>query len=458
MSIERSNSPKLCIHYFPLGMLTKSARNPRRHSQEQIGQLAKSIVTFGLTKPIVVDKNLNVLLGNAVLTAAEQLGFRELPVVVLEHLSPAEKRALAIADNKIAENATWDLQVLREDLQVLADLNVDFDFAAIGFHTAEIDSILDQQVAVQDDTLPELGSAGPAVSRRGDVWRLGRHRLICGDALDEQAYKAILGDRQARAVIADPPYNVPIVGHVGGRGSVKHRDFAMASGEMAPQQFIEFLTTASTLVARHSVDGSLHFFFMDWRHTFELLTAARCVYAEHKNTCVWAKTNAGMGSFYRSQHELVHVFKNGLGPHINNVELGVHGRNRTNLWTYQGINSFGRQRDELLAVHPTVKPVALIADVMKDCTSRGDLVLDPFAGSGTTVIAAEKTGRCAALLEIDPLYCDTIVRRWQNHTGKAAICVRTGRCFADREAASVALSYPRPLLLPGPSRDGDGHD
>ncbi|WBL80355.1 site-specific DNA-methyltransferase [Bradyrhizobium xenonodulans] len=451
---ERSNFPKLCIQYFPVQMLTKNARNSRRHSQEQIGQLAKSIVTFGLTKPIVVDENLNVLLGNAVLTAAEQHGFREIPAVVLGHLSRAEKRALAIADNKIAENATWDMEVLGEDLRVLTGLNFDFDFAAIGFHTAEVDSILDQPVAVQDDTLPEPGFAGPAVSRRGDVWRLGRHRLICGDALDEQAYKAVLGDQQARAVIADPPYNVPIIGHVGGRGSVKHREFAMASGEMAPQQFIEFLTTASALVARHSVEGSLHYFFMDWRHTFELLTAARGVYTEHKNTCVWAKTNAGMGSFYRSQHEFVHVFKNGLAPHINNVGLGAHGRNRSNLWAYQGINSFGRHRDELLAVHPTVKPVALIVDVIKDCTSRGDLVLDPFAGSGTTVIAAERTGRRAALLEVDPLYCDAIIRRWQGYTGKPAICGKTGHSFADRETVPLALSYAAPRLLPGPTRKG----
>lgn len=203
-------------------------------------------------------------------------------------------------------------------------------------------------------------------------------------------------------MVADPPYNVPIDDHVGGRGSIKHREFAMASGEMAPQQFVEFLTAACAHFARHSVDGSLHYLFMDWRHSLELLTAARCVYTEHKNTCVWAKTNAGMGSFYRSQHELVHVFKNGLAPHINNIELGAHGRNRSNLWTYQGINSFGRQRNQLLALHPTVKPVDLIVDVIKDCTLRGDLVLDPFAGSGTTVIAAERTGRRAALLEIDP--------------------------------------------------------
>ncbi|WP_084675000.1 DNA methyltransferase [Bradyrhizobium sp. WSM2793] len=454
MRIRGSNSPRLCIQYVLVSLLRRNARNPRRHSQEQINQLAKSIDTFGLIKPIGVDGNFFVIYGHAVLAAAEQLGIRDIPVIILEHLSPAQKRALAIADNKIAENGTWDLQILKQEVQVLADLNFDFDFAAIGFQPAEVDLLLDQPTAAPDDILPELRSARPAVSRRGDSWQLGRHRLICGDALEEQAYTAVLGDQQARAVIADPPYNVPIIGHVGGRGNIKHREFSMASGEMAPHQFIEFLTTACTHLARHSVDGSLHYLSMDWRHTLELLTAAQRVYTEHKNTCVWAKTNAGMGSFYRSQHELIHVFKNG----INNVRLGVHGRNRTNVWTYPGINSFGRHRDELLALHPTVKPVALISDVMKDCTRRGDVVLDPFAGSGTTVIAAEKTGRRAALIELDPLYCDGIVRRWQHHTGKAAICVRTGRSFAERETASAALSHSPLLLLPGPSPKGDTCD
>ncbi|MCJ9733442.1 DNA methyltransferase [Bradyrhizobium sp. PRIMUS42] len=458
MSIERSNYPKLTIQYISVPNLVKNARNPRRHPQHQLDQLAKSINTVGLIKPVGVDEHFNLIYGNAVVMVAEQLGITELPAVVISHLSPAEKRAFAIADNKIAANGTWDLQVLREELQVLTNLSYDFDFASIGFETAEVDLILDQPVGAHEDLLPELGPAATVISRQDDIWRLNQHRLICANVLDEQAYKAVLGDRRARAVIADPPYNVPIEGHVGGRGSIKHREFAMASGEMAPQQFTEFLTEACALFAKYSIDGSLHYLFMDWRHTPELLTAARCVYSEHKNTCVWAKTNAGMGSFYRSQHEFVHVFKNGLGPHINNVELGVHGRNRTNLWTYQGINSFGRRRDELLAMHPTVKPVELIADAIKDCTSRGELVLDPFAGSGTTLIAAERTGRRAALLEIDPLYCDVIVRRWQNHTGQTAICVRTGRSFADREAAAAALTYSRPLLLPGPSRKGDTRD
>jgi DNA modification methylase len=235
-------------------------------------------------------------------------------------------------------------------------------------------------------------------------------------------------------VFTDVPYNVPISGHVGASGVVQHREFDMASGEMTPAAFTEFLTRGLKNMANFSLDGSIHYVCIDWRHLPEILAAGAIAYSEIKNLCVWTKTNAGMGSFYRSQHELVVVFKNGTAPHINNINLGVHGRNRSNVWPYAGINSFGRHRDELLAMHPTVKPVALVADAIKDASARGDLVLDPFAGSGTTLIAAEKKRRRAAVMEIDPLYVDAIVQRWQACTGKAAICARTGATFAEREA------------------------
>jgi DNA modification methylase len=210
----------------------------------------------------------------------------------------------------------------------------------------------------------------------------------------------------------------------------------MASGELAPEQFEALLGNATANMANFSIDGSLHYIFMDWRHTGELLAAGKKTYAELKNVCVWHKANAGMGSLYRSQHEFVFVFKNGTAAHINNINLGAHGRNRSNIWQYAGVNSFGRDRDELLAMHPTVKPVALIADVIMHASARGDLILDPFGGSGTTVIAAEKTGRRAALLEIDPVYVDTIIRRWQSFTGKDAVCARTGTTFAERQTAT----------------------
>lgn len=450
---RRSNSPTLVVEYVPVWSLTKNAFNSREHPQKQINQLERSIREFGFNTAVVFDEMRNILKGNALVVAAEQLGMEDVPAVCVRHLSPEQKRAFAIADNKIAENATWDFELLKGELQVLSNLKYDFDFSAIGFETAEVDLILgDDDNAAEDDALPQVKPSPPPVNKRGDIWQLGDSRLICGNALSAADYHAVLGDQKARAVIADPPYNVPVNGHVGGKGRVKHREFAMASGEMTSAEFTEFLASVCSLLARFGLDGSLHYIFMDWLHTAEILAAARRVYSEQKSTCVWAKTNAGMGSLYRSQHEFVHVFKNGSAPHVNNIQLGAYGRNRSNLWTYQGINSFGRSRDALLALHPTVKPVALVADIIKDCTHRGDLVLDPFAGSGTTLIAAEKTGRRAALLEIDPLYCDVIVRRWQTFTGSRAVCANTGRTFDDHKAMRNALPHASPRLLPPPNK------
>jgi DNA modification methylase len=277
-----------------------------------------------------------------------------------------------------------------------------------------------------------------AISCLGDLWQAGRHRIYCGDALAVDSYDALLEGEPARLIFADAPYNVRISGHASGAGSVQHREFAMASGEMAVDEFTSFLSKSMKNFASYSLDGSLHYLCMDWRHCQEILAAGNAIYSELKNICVWRKTNAGMGSLYRSQHEFVFVFKNGTAPHINNINLGSHGRNRTNVWDYDGINSFGKHRDELLAMHPTVKPVALVADVIKDASARGDLVLDAFGGSGSTLLAAEKTKRRAALIEIDPLYVDRTIRRWQSLTGQEAVCSRSGASFAEREAAMNA--------------------
>jgi hypothetical protein len=229
---------------------------------------------------------------------------------------------------------------------------------------------------------------------------------------------------------------VPIDGHVGGSGAIHHREFAMASGEMSEVEFTDFLTKSCSLLAQHSTDGSLHFVCMDWRHCGEVLAAGKAAYTELKNLCVWVKDNAGMGSLYRSQHELVFVFKNGRAPHQNHVQLGQYGRYRSNIWRYAGVNSFGRATEDgnLLALHPTVKPTALVADALKDASSRSEIVLDTFLGSGTTLMAAERTGRICYGLEIDPLYVDTIIRRWQAYTGKSALHLGTGLCFADVQA------------------------
>ena len=402
--------------------------------------LTRNIDTFGFLFPCLIDNTNRVLCGNARVEAAERLGMKTIPVIRVGHLNDAEQRAFILADAKLAEYGTWNLDVLREEIQFFTDLNIDFDFSIIGFETAEIDIILEGAENQADDNPTGIAPRLQAISRLGEVWQAGNHRIYCGDALAALSYEAVLNGNLAGLVITDPPFNVRISGHVGGSGAVQHREFAMATGEMTPDQFTSFLTSSMKNFVTHSRDGSLHYVFMDWRHSQEILSAGNANYTELKNICVWRKTNAGMGSFYRSQHEFVFVFKNGAAPHVNNINLGVHGRNRSNVWDYAGINGFGRHRDELLAMHPTVKPVALVVDVLKDASARGDLVLDAYGGSGSTLLAAEKTGRRAALIEIDPLYVDVAIRRWQAFTGDKAFCVSSGETFAEREVAYDAAT------------------
>jgi DNA modification methylase len=432
-----SNTMRLQIEEMPTNQLKRNTRSPRKHPDKQIVMLARNIDTFGFLVPCLIDEQNRLLTGMARLRAAERLGMKTVPVIRVQHLSDAEKRAFIVADNKLSEPGTWDLDILRSELQFFTDLNIDFDFSVLGFETGEVDVILEVAADVADDDAGEA-SHPQAVSCVGDLWQLGQHRIYCGDALATSSYEALLQGERARLVFTDPPYNVCISGHVGGAGHVQHREFAMASGEMAVDEFAMFLTKTVENLAANSLDGSLHYLCMDWRHCQEILTAGNSIYSELKNICVWRKTNAGMGSLYRSQHEFVFVFKNGTAPHINNINLGVHGRNRSNVWDYGGINSFGKHRDELLAMHPTVKPVALVADVIQDASGRGELVLDVFGGSGSTLLAAEKTRRRAALIEIDPLYVDRAIRRWQVFTGQAAICARSGELFTEREAAANA--------------------
>lgn len=430
-----NNSPPLQIECVPLPQLKRNARSPRIYSEKQIVMLARNIDTFGFLVPCLIDESNRLLTGIARVLAAERLGMKVIPVIRIQHLSDAEKRGFIIADNKLVEMGAWDPNILRSELQFFTDLNIDFDFSVLGFETAEVNIILDASDCADDDTAIRIAPNQKAISCIGDLWHAGPHRVYCGDALAANSYEALLAGERARLVFTDPPYNVRIQGHVGGSGGVQHREFSMASGEMAADQFTSFLTRAMKNLATYSLDGSLHYLFMDWRHCREILAAGNAVYSELKNICVWRKTNAGMGSLYRSQHELVFVFKNGFAPHINNINLGVSGRNRTNVWDYGGINGFGKHRDELLAMHPTVKPVALVADVIKDASARGDLVLDAFGGSGSTLMAAERTKRRAALIEIDPLYVDAAVRRWQASTGQQAVCVHSGATFAERETA-----------------------
>ena len=431
------------IENIAVADLKLRSTNPRTHSKKQIRQIADSIERFGFINPILVDQDDTIVAGQGRVDAARLLGIETVPTIRLEDLTENEIRAYVIADNRLAELAGWNRELLAIELQGLIEVDLDFDVTITGFEMPEIDILIGELEAAEEgepaEELPEVGD-GPPVTRPGDIWCIRKHRLICGNATDPNIYARLLDGAEAQMIFTDPPYNVPIEGHVSGLGKVKHREFAMASGEMTEAEFTAFLATVFENLAGHSADGAIHFICMDWRHIGEVITAGRNAYTELKNLCIWAKTNGGMGSLYRSQHELVFVFKAGTGPHINNVELGKHGRYRTNLWSYAGINSFGKDRDAELALHPTVKPIALVADAILDCSKRGGVVLDAFAGSGTTLIAAEKTGRRGYGIELDPRYCDVIIRRLAAAAEIEATHAETGEPFAEIEQERAAES------------------
>jgi DNA modification methylase len=420
----------------PVSELRQNPRNARTHSSKQISQIAASIQAFRFNTPILVDETDTVVAGHGRLEAAKVLKVSHLPTIRIDHLTPAQKKAYAIADNRTAELAGWDESLLASELQQLSTMALDFELTDTGFEVGEIDLLLqglEENEAGEDEAIPE-DCGGPPVSRPGDLWLVGQHRIYCGNALETESYAALMDGQEADMVFADPPYNVPIAGHVSGLGKARHREFAMAAGEMSEAEFTHFLTETFRQMMTFSKPGSVHFVCMDWRHLFELLSAGRATAAELINMCVWAKASGGMGSLYRSQHELIAVFKNGLSSHINNVQLGRFGRNRTNVWNYAGMNSFQADRDEKLAMHPTVKPVQLVADAMLDCSRRGSIVLDPFAGSGTTLLAAHRTGRRCFAMELDPAYVDVTLRRALRTHGLDALHSASGEPFSSREA------------------------
>jgi len=390
--------------------------------------------------PLVIDEQNNVILGNARLLAMIELGLTSVPVIRITHLDETMMRALIIADNQFCLNAEWYKKELRAELAELQPLlaELGLQLMDLGFEAAEIDIHLgDIGLPGQADDVPLPAIDLPAVTKPGDIWILGDHRLICGDAREDKVYQALMGGISADMVFADMPYNVPTSGHICGNGKIQHREFAMAAGEMDATGFIDFMVAIFSLLRRYSRDGSVHMQCMDWRHIHEILTAALQAGYGHLNTVCWVKHAGGMGSLYRSQHEFVHIFKSGDAPHINNVMLGKYGRNRTNVWHYEGANSLSRARRGDLALHPTVKPVDMVADAIKDCSNRGGIILDPCGGSGTTLIAADQTGRIACLIEIDPIYCDVIVRRWQQQTGGTAILEASGQPFVEQSGSEV---------------------
>lgn len=415
---------------LPPDALKANPRNARTHPKRQLEAIAASIRRFGFLNPVLIDAEDVIIAGHGRVLAARQLGLEQIPVLRIEHLSEADRRAYIIADNKLAQMAGWDRDVLAVELQHLIEIDASLP-EVIGFAAGEVDVLLDEVgggADPDDEAVPPVSER--AVTRPGDLWELGdRHRVACGDARDAATLNILIGDERADAVFVDPPYNVAIQGHVGGRGAIRHREFAMASGELTSSDFQAFLRQMGEALTSVSRPGAVHFVCMDWRHTGDLLAALTPVYDQLLNLCVWRKSNAGMGSLYRSQHELVFVFRYGTAPHRTAVQLGRHGRNRTNVWDYPSVNGAHADRRSQLAWHPTVKPVSLVADAVKDVTRRGDIVLDSFLGSGTTLIACERAGRRCRGVEIDPLYVDLALRRWSEITGLAPVLRETGQLF-----------------------------
>ena len=475
------------IEILPIDLLRPWPRNARTHSRKQIRQIAESIRRFGFTSPVLIDGENRILAGHGRVEAARELGMATAPCLRVDHLSAAEKRAYVLADNKLALNAGWDEELLALELKELMEADIEFDVSVTGFSIAEVDQLVEGLAPQEagdpaDNRLPDPSKV-PARCRPGDIWRLGPHRLVCGDSLDPAVVSALMDGERAEMVFTDPPYNVAIEGNVSGLGKIRHREFAMASGEMTRDQFTAFLSAAFANLVAHSSDGSIHFICMDWRHMSEMLEAGAANYSEVKNLIVWAKDNGGMGSFYRSRHELIFAFKNGAEPHINSFELGQHGRYRTNVWEYRGVNTLKAGRLDELALHPTVKPVAMIADAIKDVSHRGGIVLDLFGGSGSTLIAAHKTGRRARLCELDPVYCDRILQRWETFAKDDAELVACGLrdCEASDEPSGeqagegretcqspasdlppIAVRRPVPIVGPSSARphkaDPTAHD
>jgi DNA methylase len=366
-ALSRDLAPQL----VPVAGCKALGRETRKHPPHQVRKLAASLNRFGFVLPILIDAERRVVAGWGLVLAARQLGLSEVPAVSLTDLSEAELRMLRLALNRITDDAAWDREALCLEFSDLLELEPQIDLEVSGFEIGEIDILLDGRGSDQEDDVPQIENATIPVTRVGDLWRLGEHRLLCGDALSPESYARVLGTDKAEMMFADPPYNVPVEGHVSGLVAIKHPDFVMASGELSPAEFESFLRTSLGHAASRSIDGAIHYVCADWRHQREVIAAGEAVYSELKNLCIWNKTNAGMGSLYRSKHELIYVFKVGKGAHINNIALGRYGRHRTNVWDYVSQNALNGTVKGKLALHPTVKPVAMIADAIRDCSNRG---------------------------------------------------------------------------------------
>lgn len=415
----------LKIELLATSMLAPNPRNARTHTPKQISQIGVAIKRFGWLVPIVIDENNMILAGHGRWEAAKKMRMTEVPVIRANFLSDADRRAFVLAENRISQLSGWDDDILQAELKALFEDGYEIEIT--GFSVANLDISVPSEAGSDEPDTPEL-PLNP-VSRVGDLWLIGDHRLYCGDARDVNSWETLLGDDRASLVFADMPFNVPINNHVSGNGRNKHREFVMAAGEMTPPEFTTFMRAIMRHCVRFSVGGSIHYHCMDWRHMREILDAADGVYTEFKQFIVWVKDNGGQGAFYRSRHELIFVFKSGTTKHQNHFGLGGTGRYRTNVVEYAGCNTFRKGRDADLQAHSTTKPLAMVMDFLLDCSTQGDVVVDPTSGSGTTLLAAHHTKRRGAAIELDPGYVDTALTRLRAATGVEPILAGDGRGF-----------------------------
>jgi len=448
---------RLQLEYLPVSSLKPYARHARVHSEKKKAILSANIKEQGIINPLLIDEDGVIVDGVARWEIAQELGIDPVPVIVLPHLSRQQIRRVRLTVNRLAELAEWDMQTLAFELRDIISIEPE-SMPMLGWEPPQIDFMISQLNPTPEDDPADAVDWKPAepVSRSGDLWRLDHHRMLCASSLEPESWVRLTGGKTAGMAFVDGPYNVKIAGNVSGTG--KHAEFAMASGEMTGMEFLHFNTTWLAQVKAHVRDGAIIFACIDWRHDSELQTAGRNVGLDLLNICVWDKQVGGQGSLWRSQYELVLVFKTGKARHTNNIMLGKHGRNRSNIWSYPGANSFGSAREELDS-HPTPKPVQLVADAILDVSQRGEIVLDAFLGSGTTILAAERTGRVGYGIEIEPGYIDVGIQRWQKMTNRKAMLDATGETFAEVKArraieaqiiqpAAYAHINPRPRRQP----------
>lgn len=442
--MRRVNLAKCAIIDLPIEKAIFYDDNPRLHPERQITMIEASIRKFDMVNPILVTPNNEIIAGHGRVIAARRLGMKSIPAIMLPHLSEAEVKAFRVADNAIALKGEWSIELLAQEIELVASLDLDFDPIEIGMETGEIDFLISSTKQKATTQLPpalvaEPDRSTPAIARIGDVFTIGRHIIVCGNSIDPKVYHSAMGSRLADAVISDMPWNLPAKA-ISGLGAIKHRDFLMAAGEMSAPEFAAFTETVLSNQAMFAKPGALCFQFINWRSVDVVIAGGKKNVGDLVNICVWVKPSGGMGSLWRSRHELVCVFRVQGGKSKNNVELGKHGRNRSNVWEYASPSGFGPERQKL-KLHPTCKNEKMIGDAIMDCTDRNDLILDAFLGSGTTILAAHETGRIGVGIELDPYYVDLAVGRISVATGETAIHT-DGRSFdqlrAERSAGEEA--------------------